>query len=88
MNALAWLKAWFKSKGGVAHVTALAWAFLVAAYAMNTQFHDFVKHAYTLLPAWAEDAVTLSASLWAFYKTWKPTQAAPPAPAATPEGTK
>lgn len=65
---------WFKSKGGVAHVIAGVWAFLVAAYAMNTQFHDFVIYVHQTLPAWVQQAATLGLSLWGFYKTWNKTK--------------
>ena len=72
---LSTIRNWIKSKGGAAHLVALSWAFLVAAYAMNSQFHAFVAGVEAALPGWAEDGLTLVVSLWAFYKTWKP---APP----------
>jgi len=64
------IKAWFAEKGGVAHVIAGVWAFLVAAFAMNTQFHDFVVNIQKSIPAKIMDLITLGFSLWAFYKTW------------------
>ncbi len=63
---------WFASKGGVAHVIAAAWAFLILAYANDTQFHDFVLQVWAAVPAWGQEAITLAASLWALYKSWSP----------------
>lgn len=65
------IQQWFKDKGGVAHVIAGAWAFLLAAYALNPQFHSMVLKVHKSLPGWAEDGITLVLSLAGFYKTWK-----------------
>lgn len=68
--------AWVKAKGGWAHLIAGIWAFLVAAYEMDAQFHAYVIHVQQSLPGSVESLVTIALSLWAFYKTWgKSTQA-------------
>lgn len=64
--------AWAASKGGWAHIIALTWAFLLGAYEMVPQFHQFVVMVHQVLPGWLEMLITLAVSLWGFYKTWKP----------------
>jgi uncharacterized membrane protein YhfC len=68
------ITAWFKSKGGVAHVIAGAWAFLIFAYATEKPFHDYIVHLKDMLPPWIEDMVTAIVPLFMLYKTWDKTQ--------------
>lgn len=81
MNAI---KQWFISKGGLAHVLAAAFAFLMLAYGTVPQFHALVLSIHQALPGWLQELVTTAFALWAFYKTWNggnPTQ--PPSGVAT-----
>lgn len=61
--------AWFKSKGGFAHVLAVVFVFLMAAYAAVPEFHVLVLQVHALLPGWVQELVTTGLALWAWYKT-------------------
>lgn len=74
MNAIA---AWFKSKGGLAHVLAGAFAFLMLAYAGVPSFHALVLKVHALLPGWSQELMTTAIALWAFYKNWLKQQPQP-----------
>lgn len=65
------IQKWFQSKGGVAHVIAATYLFLLAAYGMVQPFHQFVQHMYQILPGWAEELAAAVIGLAGFYKTWK-----------------
>lgn len=62
---------WFAAKGGVAHVLAGTFAFLMLAYGTVPQFHDLVIQIHQALPGWVQETGTTLIALWAFYKTWK-----------------
>jgi hypothetical protein len=76
---------WFKSKGGVAHVLALVWLFLVAAYAAVPSFHALVIAIKNALPGPVDDALVALVALIAFYKNWTAAQAPAPAPPQPPK---
>lgn len=67
------IQQWFASKGGVAHVIASSFVFLIAAYALDPQFHAYVLKINSMLPAWTEESFTVGIGLWAFYKNWQKT---------------
>lgn len=64
------IKAWIKAKGGVAHIIALTYIFLVAAYQMVPEFKQFVLTIHQTLPSWLQALGTTIVALVAFYKTW------------------
>jgi hypothetical protein len=64
--------AWFKAKGGFAHVAAAAFGTLMLAYAAVPSFHSLVNQIHALLPGWAQELATTVLALYAWYKTQKP----------------
>jgi hypothetical protein len=61
---------WVDSKGGVAHIIAGTWLFLLAAYGSVKPFHDFVIYAHSHMPGWVEETIAGVVPLIGFYKTW------------------
>jgi hypothetical protein len=61
--------AWFKAKGGFAHVVAAGFASLMLAYAAVPQFHALVLEVHQALPGWAQEGATTALALYAWYKT-------------------
>ncbi len=62
------IKAWFQSKGGFAHVVAVAFAAAMLAYAAVPQFHDLVHTINAAFPAGLEQLVGTIIALAVWYK--------------------
>ena len=64
------IQKWINTKGGLAHILAAVYTFLIAAYMMDPQFHAYVIHVHQSLPGWAQELIVEGLGLWAFYKNW------------------
>ena len=64
------IQQWFQSKGGMSHVIAGAYLFLLAAYGTVPQFHSLVQTVNQHLPGWVEELAAAVVGLAGFYKNW------------------
>ena len=58
---------WFSSKGGITHVLAAVYVFLIGAYATVPAFAALVKSIEGALPGWADQLVLATLGLLALY---------------------
>jgi hypothetical protein len=63
------IAAWFESKGGFAHVMAVVFVSLMAAYGAVPQFHALVNQVHAMLPGWVQEVATTALALYAWYRT-------------------
>jgi hypothetical protein len=61
--------AWFKSKGGFAHVTAAVYAMAVLAYAQVPAFQNLCNTVYGDMPSWLHEWLLAAVGIAAWYKT-------------------
>lgn len=66
------IAAWFKAKGGFAHVMAGLFLAAMAAYAEVPQFHALVLQIHAALPGWLQEDLEIGLALYAWYKAMKP----------------
>lgn len=58
---------WFEAQGGVAHVLAAAYVFVVTAYATVPDFKLAIDSVYGRTPHWLHQTVAAVVGLVAFY---------------------
>lgn len=63
------IQKWIQSRGGWAHATAAAYAFLVLAYASVPSFQALALSIFHATPRWAHELILALLGLVAFYKS-------------------
>lgn len=61
------IEAWFKKQGGISHVIAGVYLFLIAAYAAVPPFQEAVLAVYAATPHWAHQLTAAVIGVVAFY---------------------